>query len=372
MSKRISVVIFTILMIPIFSSPVVGEWKEDVWLNSVIGPERLNLGDEFGCQGYENLNIEENLWTISSCRDYLVSLTNASRWGVNPISFGVSGSYISENVSEEIINSGFTIIGDQLISNPEGLIVMDRNGGSLEKNIANINILNSSEKDELISIHWIARVHDLQVREDKDVISWLTQQDIWFTTWGEWYYHRESGKNIQIHSEGTNNISISLDRTDGWNVPGSVKISHDSQIISILNQNNEMYPKYLENTSHLQIGWRQLEDGILVTLNPGDEIKISLNDSNTTFSYQPLTTFNQLHHSVTVVGHHTTNLFKWSKDFQNDEFSNLRFTWLIERPAAITKNWILPVLAVGIIIAVPIAIRVKINEDKDFQNEESE
>ena len=53
MSKRISVVIFTILMIPIFSSPVVGEWKEDVWLNSVIGPERLNLGDEFGCQGYE-------------------------------------------------------------------------------------------------------------------------------------------------------------------------------------------------------------------------------------------------------------------------------------------------------------------------------
>ena len=372
MTKRLSLVIFTILIIPLFSSPVVGEWKEDVWLNSVIGPERLTMGDEFGCQGYENLNIEDNLWAISSCRDYLVSMTNASRWGVSPISFGVSGSYISENASNEIINSGFKIIGDQLISNPDGLVVMDRNGGSLEKNIANIEILNSSEEDELISIHWIARVHDLQVREDKEVISWLVQQNIWFTTWGEWYYHSESGKNIEIQSDESNIISINLEKNDGWNVPGSVKISFDGEINSVLDQNNQLYPKYFDNTTHLQTGWRQLDDGIILTLNPGDEIKITLNSSDNSFSHQPLTTFNQLHHSVTVVGHHTTNLFKWSKDFQSDEFSKLRFTWLIERPAAITKNWILPVLAIGIIIAVPIAIRVKINEDKDYQIDESE
>lgn len=372
MSKRVSLVIFTILFTPLISSPVVGEWKDDVWLDSVIGPERLNMGDEFGCHGYQNMDIEENLWTISACRDYLLSLTNASRWGVNPISFGVDGTYISQNVSQEITNSGFKIIGDRILSNPTGLIMMNRNGGSLEKNIANIDILNSSEKDELISIHWIARVHDLQVREDKDVINWLLQQDVWFTTWGEWYYHRESGKNIEILPDGNNNISISLEENENWNVPGSVKISHDGHIVSVVNKNNELFPTYLENKTHLEIGWRQLDDGLIVTLNPGDEIIISLNNSTNSFSYQPLTTFNQLHHSVTVVGHHTTNLFKWSKDFQSDEFSELRFTWLIERPAAISKNWILPVLAIGIIIAVPIAIRQKIKEDQDSQIDESE
>ena len=64
-------------------------------------------------------------------------------------------------------------------------------------------------------------------------------------------------------------------------------------------------------------------------------------------------TFNDLHHAVTIVGHHTTNLFQWSSDFQDSE---LTFTWLIERPSEEPINWALPVIALGVLAAVPIAI----------------
>ena len=72
------------------------------------------------------------------------------------------------------------------------------------------------------------------------------------------------------------------------------------------------------------------------------------------FSYSPLLTFNDLHHAVTVVGHHTTNLFQWSSDFQE---SILTFTWLVERPSVEEINWSLPIIALSVLIAVPVIVK---------------
>jgi hypothetical protein len=74
-----------------------------------------------------------------------------------------------------------------------------------------------------------------------------------------------------------------------------------------------------------------------------------------------MTTFNGLHHSVVIVGHHVTNLHEWSSDFYD---SPLRFTWLIERPAALVMDWRLPVIAVAVLIATPVTIKFLVKRDQ--------
>ena len=75
---------------------VAAEWEDDSWLSNIIGPERLAHGDEFGCHGYEGVDIAEEPWVIEACRDYIVEFTNASRWDSHPISFGVPGQQLDE------------------------------------------------------------------------------------------------------------------------------------------------------------------------------------------------------------------------------------------------------------------------------------
>ena len=72
-----------LIVLPFLASPVVGEWGEDSWLVNIIGPERLENGDEFGCHGYEGILTSENNWVIEGCKDYLMDSTNASRWGMD-------------------------------------------------------------------------------------------------------------------------------------------------------------------------------------------------------------------------------------------------------------------------------------------------
>ena len=125
---------------------------------------------------------------IEECKDYLLSNTNASRWGKDPISFGTPSGFINDKTSSELVDNGFKIIGDMVSNNPSGLFTVERNGGSIEKNIANISLIEESPKDSLVSVYWIARIHDLRVREDKQFMESLENNaSIWFTTWGEWY-----------------------------------------------------------------------------------------------------------------------------------------------------------------------------------------
>ena len=63
------------------ATPALAEWDEDYWLWNIIGPERLALGDEFGCHGYEGVDIREAPLVVEDCRDYLVGFADSSRWG---------------------------------------------------------------------------------------------------------------------------------------------------------------------------------------------------------------------------------------------------------------------------------------------------
>ena len=361
--KSVASFVFAILCIPILSPVVVGEWGTDTWLDSVISSERLDNGDEFGCHGYEGVDTVQELWVIPACKEYLQSQTNSSKWGVAPISFGIRESVIDSETGDMLIESGFRIVGDMVEEAPNGISIAKRNGASLEKGASDIDTIDSADPDTLVSIHWRARVGDLRVREDKDAIAWLEDQPIWFTTWGEWHHHRDSGASITSVANGTtvtvthsNNID-----SESWKVPGSVKIELDTPVISVSDADGDLFPILASDDRKLSEGWRQAKGGIILTKHPERDVILELENSTEDIVTTPILTFNDLNYSVTIVGHYTSNLFRWTQDFSE---SHLTFTWLVERPTDETVGWKLPLFAIALLIAIPISIVYLVRNDQ--------
>lgn len=352
-----------IFLTPLLAPTVVADWDDDNWLWNLIGPERLEHGDEFACHGYEGIDINSDNSIISSCKKYLNGHTNSSRWGAEAISFGVPNE-IDESTITSLKASNFLILGDNLASEVDEMFVIQRNGGSIEKNAANITLLDSAEKDSLVSVYWEARIYDLKVREDKPAIEFLENQDVWYTTWGEWYNHQISSTLI-TSTKNNNSISVSLEKDSNtpWDVPGSIFIETSSSVLSVNDESGSSYPLLQENTKILQNGWRKIESGLIITISPGDDIQIEF-DNNSSLLISPLQTFNDLHHGVTIVGHHVTNLHEWASDFYD---SPLLFTWLIERPSALEMDWRLPIIALGVLIATPLTINWLVKRDQNLR-----
>ena len=362
--KSASLLVTALLCLPLLAPTVVGEWGTDTWLSSVIAEERLDIGDEFGCQGYEGVVVTDEPWVIAACKEYLVDQTNSSRWGKNPISFGIDSEIIGAEVGDSLKNSGFQIVGDMVESAPEGLFIAIRNGASLEKGVADKTLIESAEEDSLVSVHWRARIGDLRVREDKAVISWIEEQPVWFTTWGEWHYHRASGNSTSASLDGSTITIESTPQhigTDSWQVPGTVMIEFDSSVVDVTDSEGKNMPLLTGNERNLAVGWRNVDGGIIVTQNPNTSVFVELENITNQIETTPMTTFNDLNNSVTIVGHHTTNLFRWTQDFSGTE---LTFTWLIERPFNEEVGWKLPLLAMTMLIAIPISIVYLIRTDQ--------
>jgi len=359
-----SLLVSALICLPLIAPTVAGDWGTDTWLSSVIAEERLDSGDEFGCQGYEGVETTDEPWVIAACREYLEGQTNASRWGKNPISFGIDSEVIDSEIGDSLKESGFQIVGDLVEEAPEGLSIAIRNGASLEKGVADKTLIESAEDDSLVSVHWRARIGDLRVREDKAVISWIEEQPVWFTTWGEWHHHRVSGNSTSAYLEGsTITIESSSQKIgmDSWLVPGTVMVEFNSTVVDVTDSSGQSMPLLSGSERNLVVGWRNVDGGIIVTQNPNTTVYVELENSAEQIETTPLTTFNDLNFSVTIVGHHTTNLFRWTQDFSGTE---LTFTWLIERPFNDEVGWKLPLFAVTMLIAVPISIVYLLRTDQ--------
>ena len=144
-------------------------------------------------------------------------------------------------------------------------------------------------------------------------------------------------------------------------MPGTSLIQFDTDVSGVFDSNGDPYPVIPVESKKLQIGWRNVTGGILLTQHPGTNIIIQLSETPESASIEPAITFNGHRNAVTIVGHHTTNLFHWSSDFQE---SPLTFTWLIERPSEEEIDWTLPVIAVATLIAVPIAVNRVVKSDR--------
>ena len=341
------------------------DWEEDGWL-ATIGEERLEKGDEFGCYGMPNLSWKADPGAVAlECREYIEKRIDASKWGASPIST-YTPSDLTAAQHTVISNQGFSIHGDETGQSatawhdsediPEreyDWFDLGRRGGSLEKGIAKISSLESQlDAGGLVNMYWIGRIHDATVRHDSAVIDMLSQRDdTWFTTWGEAFsYWAVEGCNSFNHSlENSVFIFEAIDSaacraaTNAWNVPITwiVNISDATVLGSTLT----ILDVEERNTKE---GWRQEGSNLYISVLAGNIVEFNLSEDIDYDIMGRTQFFNNKSSALTIGGHSTTDLFLWSKRFDDHNF--LRFTWLLS-PRGLDDGleW-LPYVGVGVLI----------------------
>ena len=366
-----------VLLLPL-AMPGAVAWRADGWLiQDVIGGERLSLGDEFGCHGIPDKDVHDDYTVVSECKDYLTSQIDASKWGAEPLSFGLSESFqhesfVNPELEDKFIEEGFHIVGDEVPTvcgnSNDDLCFIGRSGGSLEKNVASISSIEEDiSQNGYASLYWEAQIEDLNVRRDPDVLEWIENQDYWFTTWGEWY----SSTNLAHEIERTNQ-SITLEGQPshrGWEVPGNTHISIPGGLItSITLIQGDGLEELTIDDNHLKEGYRILdESNATLCITEGTIVQVNWTGENTDIIIEN-GTFNNMTPFM-VVGHHTIDLFEWSSPFQD---SPLRFTWLIEPQPDVEPTWVLPLLAILIVLAAPVAVSYTLKHDREMNHASEE
>ena len=373
-----SVLLTSTLVLVMFHPVALAEsaWEEDGWLQTSYGSDRLELGDEFGCYEMPGLSWNNDPGAVAqSCRAYIEERINASHWGKNPLST-FSPSSLSAVQHERIASQGFAVHGDNTgiestawhnSSDTPGDVWdwynLGRRGGSLEKGMASLELVKEEiEAGGLVNLYWIGRVNDATVRHDRDVLSYLQESDdIWLTTWGEawsyWSAHRcyelshskeetENGTILKFESLITE--ACTSGEIVGWNLPLTWRLNTSSAGVSevLINGTKALS---IEGESNAMEGWRQQDDGtVLLSIKNGAQAELHFNESSIEYDILGLTEFWNNHSAaVTIAGHATSDLFKWSKRFLGDD--DVRFTWLlVPRSAEGDATWMpYAVLAIG-------------------------
>jgi hypothetical protein len=353
-------------------------YDDDGWLQTSYGTDRLDLGDEFGCYGMPGLSWFNDPGAVAqSCRSYITERINASQWGAHPLSTYTPAS-LTMAQHERIASQGFAVHGDENeLTNTAWHNSTDvpydiwdwynlgRRGGSLEKGLASLETIQEEVSEGgLVNLYWIGRVNDATVRHDREVLTYLNDaDDIWLTTWGEawsyWSAHRCYDPSISSETtdEGTvlrfeSLISEACTSGDlvGWNLPLTWRLNTSSAEVSkvLISGDNA---SSIEGETNSMEGWWQQEDGVvLLSVRNGEPVELHFNDSEIEFDILGLTEFWNNHSSaVTIAGHETSDLFKWSKRFLEDD--NVRFTWLLTpRTSAEGAAW-MPYAVLGIAFA---------------------
>jgi hypothetical protein len=399
-SSYILVILSILVLTPLYStvgSAAISTWEEDGWLTNFVGEERLNRGDEFGCYGFPTLSWQANSGDVATaCRNYLINRTSASRWAENPISLYTPDglNYASHEVLSDL---GFSVHGDNTgLDNTawhngddepewaEDWYNLGRRGGSLEAVVADLDSLKEEAANGgLVNMYWIGRAGEATVRHDRDVEDWLVNSDAWFTTWGEaWSYWAsqrcyEFAHNDSIES-ADHGIAFSFLRPYNcqaqdlrvWDLPLTWKIDLNGSAVTSVVRGNENL-SHLEVDEHtLQEGWRQEGGFLFLTVMPNQGVEIQTNSSPDGYDIlASMDTFNNASFAVSIAGHATEDLFKWSGRFSESE---LRFTWLIT-PRAVEDglSW-LPVVGVVVFVGSIVASYGLIKKDKLKQQTQSQ
>ena len=363
-------IIATFAVTLILSVPVVNAelsdypHDEDAWLTRLAGPERLALGDEFGCHGMPDVSILEDVNSVDACISYVNSLIPASRWGNNTLSFGLptdsSQHPNSQELKNSLLSSGIKAVDNtQFSENFSNFSSFQVNAGSLEKSIASIeSIQTASQENGIVIMSWIAEMEDLNVRRDRDVVDWIEDQPFWFTTPGEII---SSQKVVEVNSFNNTSSTVEVRQPSAesglWETPGNSLIttnginSNTLSVISVKYTNGSELTELNSNDNHLREGWRFDNGSLHLSLFPNT---VALIDYNTNESIDSVEvnpdTFNGMIPFI-VYGLHVVDLFEWSSGFKD---SSIRFTWLIEPRPVTQMDWILPIIAgiVGIVTII--------------------
>lgn len=370
--RVVALTLFGLLLLPL-CAPVAAEWEEDTWLTIIIGPERLEQGDEFGCHGMTGSETSSYGLEISECRDYLTKRINASKWGANPISLGVDSERLDEIDSEEIISVGFAVLDHQVEPLNSEIKNLSYNGGSLEKNRQTVDHFQTLIEDEvaLINFYWQARDHDVIVRPNSELVASIESTTAWFTTWGE-HASYEATKSVFSVDDSSSDSWLVAFESDSipstgvyWAVPITNKFSNINADVVSVNYGDISLDELEINSPHLQTGWRQDNNSLILSLMPGQQVNIIFDTStNPNASQQTCERFNCHIVAITVAGIHTDDLFDWSRRWDD---TPMRFTWLVEPREVAQYGWILPTLAVIVALCAPVAIIWLVKNDRRAQ-----
>ncbi len=337
---------------------------DDGWLTRLAGPERLALGDEFGCHGMPDVNVLDDPNSVEACISYVNNLIPASRWGNNTLTFGLpDGSTQHSNsvqLASSLQSSGIKVVDNaQFSDNFSGFSSFEVNAGSIEKNVASIDAIeNASEESGIVIMSWIAEMEDLNVRKDRDVVSWIESQPFWFTTPGE-IISSQNYVEILSYNNSSSIVEVYQPNVESgfWKTPGNSLVStygtngESLSVISVKYPNGTELSQLNSTVRHLQEGWR-FENGLLHLSLMADSTAFIEYDEDATIEsvVSSKDTFNGMIPLI-VYGHHVVDLFEWSSGFKD---SPILFTWLIEPRPVTQMDWILPIVAgfVGIITII--------------------
>ena len=363
-------VLVTLAVTLVLSIPVVNAelsdypHDDDGWLTRLAGPERLALGDEFGCHGMPDVSILDDPGSVNACISYVNNLIPASRWGNNTLTFGLpsdsSQHSNSVQVKSSLIDSGIQAVDNlQFSENYTDFTSFEVNAGSLEKNIASIDSIQSaSEEDGIVIMSWIAEMEDLNVRRDRDVVAWIDEQPFWFTTPGE-VISSQSIVDVTSFNNTSSIVEVSQPPSEPglWPTPGNSLITtkgingNSLTVISVNYANGTELLELNSTDNHLREGWRFDNGSLHLSLLPNTVAVINYDSNESIDLVQVLPdTFNGMVPFI-AYGLHVVDLFEWSSGFKD---SSIRFTWLIEPRPVTQMDWILPVIAgiVGILTVI--------------------
>ena len=347
-------------------------WDEDGWLNTNLVQERLNNGDEFGCYGIPGLSWQADPGAVAAeCRNYIQQRTVANAWGENPIStYSPNGLTMSQH--QIISQQGFVIHGDvngldytawhNSTDQPTDLwdwFNLGRRGGSLEQIIGSVDDVKAAvEEGGLVNMYWIGRVNEATIRHDSDIEDYIANEaDAWLTTWGQaWSYWTKSRCYEFDHSISPEdgNYVISFESLikeqctelfpERWNVPVTWMIDlGQAELISVESHGESL--EDIANKRHTQEGYSKADNQYLhLSVIDGRSVNITVESEY--YDIMGISQFWNNHTSaITIAAHETTDLFKWSKRFVDQD--NLVFTWLVEPRAVDSADW-LPYAALGV------------------------
>ena len=328
-------------------------WDEDGWLNTNLVQERLNNGDEFGCYGIPGLSWQADPGAVAAeCRNYIQQRTVANAWGENPIStYSPNGLTMSQH--QIISQQGFVIHGDvngldytawhNSTDQPTDLwdwFNLGRRGGSLEQIIGSVDDVKAAvEEGGLVNMYWIGRVNEATIRHDSDIEDYIANEaDAWLTTWGQaWSYWTKSRCYEFDHSISPEdgNYVISFESLikeqctelfpERWNVPVTWMIDlGQAELISVESHGESL--EDIANKRHTQEGYSKAGNQYLhLSVIDGRSVNITVESEY--YDIMGISQFWNNHTSaITIAAHETTDLFKWSKRFVDQD--NLVFTWL--------------------------------------------
>ncbi|CAI8373608.1 MAG: Uncharacterised protein [Candidatus Poseidoniaceae archaeon] len=338
------------------AAPVVAdvEWERDGWLTTALADERLASGDEFGCYGVPGYSWYNDPGAVAKeCRSYIENNTEASKWGDNALSsYAPDGLTMAQH--NYIASQDFVVHGDETGLTESAWhdaedvpydvwdwFNIGRRGGSLEKEIGSLEtVQNAVEEGGLVNLYWIGRVNDATIRHDRDIADYLQNDaQAWMTTWGQawsyWTANRcfEHSKDLDQEASTFTFSSIVTEQCtslapNAWNVPVTWRLSFENATVVDVQDILGQSMKNLTGERQTAEGWRMDGEDLLVSVRRGTIVTVVLDGENISFDVHNQTQFwNGYDAAVTIAAHDTTDLFLWSKRFDDED--QLRFTWLV-------------------------------------------